>query len=139
MVNLFPRTRQERLEYGEHAVSFCESGDVPKIEEMFGEDFFFWNEKHFKLLPNAVISRIRNKLVQESIPIKRRAGLRMSTAFSKYVSGVREEAHDQTEKTGTEMMNRTRKVHVLRAHGSDTKEAGPLASSFKISIYREEL
>lgn len=70
-------------------------------------------------------------VIQESVHIEGSAGFRMSAAVSKYIAGVLEKAHEKTEKTQREIIDRTGKIYVTRTHTSDKKGAGKSASPFK--------
>lgn len=57
LLNPLACTRQEQIKYGKQSVSTQETDDVLKTQDLFEEDFFFWNEKHFNPLPKSVITK----------------------------------------------------------------------------------
>lgn len=92
LVDPHQRSRQERMEYAKQAAKIYASGDCQDVQAVFEEDFFYWSASYFKELPTAVISNIRNTLINEGVPIGKRAGLRMSTALADYVTTIRKKA-----------------------------------------------
>lgn len=98
---------------------------------MFEKDFYFWNEEHFKTLPNVVISKIRNMLIQESVPIERRPGLSISTALERYITEDRGKAPDKTQRIQNENTKWRGKDLLSGTLPSDTKGSGPYVSPFK--------
>lgn len=82
----FPRTRPEKIDYGEEAAHLYAGGEYANVQEAFEEDFLYWTEDHFKFLPNAVISNIRDALIQDGVPIGKRPGVNMSKALADHTA-----------------------------------------------------
>lgn len=45
LIDPFPRTRQEKVEYAKKAAPVYEGGELVNVQEVFEENFQFWNEE----------------------------------------------------------------------------------------------
>lgn len=89
LVDPFPRTRQEMVEYAKEAAQVYETGRLVSVQELLDENFYFWIGKQLKILPSSVVSGIRNSLPQEHMSVEARPGLQMSSALANYIACAR--------------------------------------------------
>ena len=64
LVDPNPRTQEELTMFGNAAIKAYESEREPDIREQFEDDFYFWEEEHFKLLPKSSAKHLRDLLVK---------------------------------------------------------------------------
>lgn len=105
----------EKVEYAKEAVQLYGTYEFSDIREVFEEDFLYWTEDHFKVLPNAVISSIPNILMKEIVPIQKRLGLKMRTSLANYMKIVRRRiSHGAEDSTATIEDGKNTKIMITR-------------------------
>lgn len=132
MIDPFQRTRQERTGFAKDAASYYTYRELHDIKDLFRKDFFFWTKAQFNSLSNVTINKIRNSLLSEVIPNRKRPGLRMSKALVDYVENIivngatKKRRLSSNEYNGSKSNNEFKKgsSFCVKLSASDSKRGG---------------
>lgn len=79
------------MDYAEEAAGLYSSGKYPNIAEAFLGDFEYWEDRHFKVLPNPTLTSIRDALIAGCVSVEKRVGLKIYKALADYKDKYRKD------------------------------------------------
>lgn len=85
LIDPYPRTRKELTDYTIAATEQYEGDTYKNMGSAFIEDFIYWDESHFKLLPKPATIRLRDVLIDKGVGVRKEQRLPIYKALHQYV------------------------------------------------------
>eukprot|EP00171_Calliarthron_tuberculosum_P022600 IDg22600t1 len=85
LIDPYIRTQKELCEYAEAAIAQYEGDQYKDLGSAFIEDFIYWDESHFKLLPKPIAMRLRDCLFDSGSGIRKEQRLPIFKALHQFV------------------------------------------------------
>lgn len=86
----YPRSKKELVEFGKMALKEYKESDTTDLCDLFIDDFLFWEEAHFNMLPKSCVTSIRNLLLAAGCNVQKGTGFPRARALYNFIKQAKE-------------------------------------------------